>query len=474
MTSSTLFKKTLLATALFSTSAMAFALPAVVTNGNNDGDGSLRAAIQSGANEIVVATDHQIMITETLDYDGMKALAIYGKGQTVKALGDFTLLTASQGASLKINGLNFSGPGGFDIENQSSDLTMAGKGIFIDVRDDQAGKVKLDLTNVTVAGVANHGIHISDCNLADACGGGGGGAGEGSNASIKVTFNNVTISDAGNGKFDADGLRVDERGNGNITFIAYDSLFTGVGADGVELDEGQNGSVKTVVTNSAFNSNGGYCDPDILETELESFLAGEPDENEFDESDAVTETDIPSNVVGTLDDGCFEREVDLYDSGFVEAYEYGIDVDDGFDIDEAGNGSIIAKVMSSEILDNLDEGGDFDEEDNGDIRLVAIDSQARGNSDDGFKNSESGRGNVKGLFYHVEYIDNGGKGIVLEEEDNGNVTVVVNDTLTENNDDSDKTGLEVVQEDKGQGTLTVRNSSIVDGIDAEGVTVIEE
>ena len=74
----------------------------------------------------------------------------------------------------------------------------------------------------------------------------------------------------------------------------------------------------------------------------------------------------------------------------------------------------------------------------------------------------------------MESTDNGGKGIVLEEEDNGNVTVVVNDTLTENNDDSDKTGLEVVQEDKGQGTLTVRNSSIVDGIDAEGVTVIEE
>ena len=69
----------------------------------------------------------------------------------------------------------------------------AGKGIFVDVRDDQTGTININLKNVRVEGVANHGIHISDCNLADKCGSGSGGAGEGSSASINVVLDNVTI-----------------------------------------------------------------------------------------------------------------------------------------------------------------------------------------------------------------------------------------------------------------------------------------
>jgi hypothetical protein len=79
--------------------------------------------------------------------------------------------------------LAFEGPGGWDIENRS-DLGAAGKGIFVDLRDDQTGTVEIELVNVTVTGTAGHGIHVSDCTLADECGGGSGGAGEGSPASI--------------------------------------------------------------------------------------------------------------------------------------------------------------------------------------------------------------------------------------------------------------------------------------------------
>ena len=60
-------------------------------------------------------------------------------------------------------------------------------------------------------------------------GGGGGGAGGGSNASILVEFDDVTIDDVGYGKFDADGLRVEERGPGSINASITGSTFRGVG-----------------------------------------------------------------------------------------------------------------------------------------------------------------------------------------------------------------------------------------------------
>ena len=68
--------------------------------------------------------------------------------------------------------------------------------------------------------------------------------------------------------------------------------------------------------------------------------------------------------------------------------------------------------------------------------------------------------------------DNGGKGFVFEEEDEGDVAVKVVATQTANNDDSDDTGIEAVQEDEGTGTLKVRNSDIADGIDTDGVDEI--
>jgi hypothetical protein len=97
--------------------------------------------------------------------------------------------------------------------------------------------------NVTVTGTAGHGIHVSDCTLADECGGGSGGAGEGSPASISLTLTGVTVIDTAYGRFDADGVRVDERGEGSIDFVATSSVFSGIGADGIELDEGQDGDV---------------------------------------------------------------------------------------------------------------------------------------------------------------------------------------------------------------------------------------
>jgi len=456
---------------LATTSLAANAETFIVTNSADSGTGSLRAAMAaageaSGDHVIIVEAPGDIGISSPLSYAGTAPLSIYGNGQTVMAAGNHNILEATQGADLTVNNMSFQGPGGYNIQNRGDTGGAAGgKAIFVDVRDDQTGLVSLTLNAVTVAGVANHGIHISDCSLADDCGGGGGGAGEGSAASIAVHLNGVTVKDVGQGRFDADGLRVDERGEGDVHAVIQASSFSGVGADGVEIDEGQAGSVIAHVNGSIFMENGDYCNPSLLKPLLPA-----ADEGEFEDGQKK-EADIPGPITGSPDDGCFEREVDLYESGYVEEYEFGIDLDDGFDIDEAGPGDLRAEIIASTIFGNLDEGLDFDEEDEGSIRISIIGSKSMNNTDDGYKHSEEGEG---GVFAHVlnsAAMANGGKGFVFEEEDGGNVAVHADGATTSNNDDSDKTGFEVVQDDDGDGLFMVRMSSIADGIDDEGVEV---
>ena len=462
----------------FSTLAMAglstaaYAQQFIVTSAANRGDGTLRHALSLATagevDRIVVATEGDIQIRNGLSYGGSQALSIVGTGQTVLGANDATLLTSLGGGDLSIMGLSFQGPGGFSINERSDIDGVSGKGIFVDVPDGATGTISLYLTNVAVSQVGNHGIHVSDCTLADACGGGQDGSGDGSDASIALLLQNVTIDDAGNGKFDADGLRIDERGPGSVHLSVDGSLFTNVGADGVEVDEGQAGGVFATVTNTTFTANGNYCDPSILD----AFMP-DADEGEFSDGEASLD-DIPSAERGSPDDGCFELEYDLYDSGSVEAFEIGIDLDDGIDFDESGSGSIFASMVDVAITDNLDEGLDFDEADEGNIIINIIDSVATGNRDDGFKVSEEDDGGIVTIVSNSTAMENGGKGFVFEAEDDSALFADFNGVSTLNNDDGDDTGLELVNEGENSGFANVSNSSIADGIDADGVAVTQQ
>ncbi|MGR3503603.1 hypothetical protein [Pseudaestuariivita sp.] len=424
---------------------------------------ALDALVETGGT--VVLNGDAFGTDTTMTYAGTAPLTLLGQGQTIRMRGAGDVFAVTQGADLTVSGVNFTGPGGYSIMAQAGDV--AGKGLFVAVPEDADGTVTMMLNDVTVSDVANHGIHISDCTLADACGSGGGGAGDGSAASVHLHMTNVLVDAVGLGSFDADGVRVDERGAGSITMFAADSTFQRVGADGIELDEGQDGDVTVHVASSYFIANGNYCDPAILSPLLPS-----PDEAEFEDG-AMAEDAIPGPVTDAPDATCIEREVDLYDSGSVEAYEFGLDLDDGFDIDEAGAGSIFAVVNDTLIRDNRDEGLDFDEEDAGGIHLT-LNGNAAGNTDDGVKLSEEDAGDVTVEALHAVALDNGGKGFVFEEEGDGDLTALMRDVTAAGNDDGDKTGIEVVQEDAGTGTLTVVRGDIADGIDAEGVTVTEE
>jgi hypothetical protein len=448
------------ATLLGANTAHGFA--ALVTNGNDTGPGSFREALASGADEIVMVTTDNITITSTLSYSGRAPLTIVGAGQLLSSLENVTLLEVSNGAGLTISNLYFRGPGGFSINNRADLEGDAGKGIFVNVADDESDTVTLRLTNVAVSDVANHGIHVSDCDQPDDCGGGG------AEASIHVILSNVIVENVGRGRFDADGLRVDERDAGDIILETSNSLFTRVGADGVALDEGQDGIVRTSILNTTFSDNGNYCDPAVLET-----FIPDPGEAQFEDGVAM-EADIPGPVTDSPDDRCIEREVDLYESGFVAAYTFGIDLDDGIDIGEAGNGSVVSLMVDTTISGNFEEGVDYHEDGAGGIASTYINTVVSGNNDDGYKHSEEGAGAVLAWMYASQANDNGGVGAVYEEKDDGLLVVLAENSSTTNNDDSDNSGLVVVQADEGSGELTIRNSTLEDGFRTEGVTVVEE
>ncbi|WP_158008319.1 hypothetical protein [Methyloceanibacter methanicus] len=52
--------------------------------------------------------------------------------------------------------------------------------------------------------------------------------------------------------------------------------------------------------------------------------------------------------------------------------------------------------------------------------------------------------------------------------------MTVNKSRTAGNDDGEESGLEVLQEGSGEGTLRIVDSEIEDGVDTENVDVTEE
>ncbi len=439
----------------------------IVTNPGDSGGGTLRqvladaAANTDGVDFIHITTDDDITLDAPLLYDGEDPLEITGHGHILQASGDFAILTTTRTTSLTLNRLHLAGTGGYSIEAQGE---TGAPGLLVDVPENASGLVQLFLNSVEVSGTAGHGIHVSDCTLAEACGSGEGGAGEGSDASIALTLTQVTVRNSANGRFDADGIRVDERGPGSIHFNAIDLVVEGVGADGVELDEGQAGDVIVTAAGGSYVGNGAYCDPGMLA----GFLPAE-DEGEFFEGTTAADA-IPGPITGSPDDGCFEREVDLYDDGTVEAYEFGIDVDDGFDIDEDGPGDILATFHGTAMTGNFDEGFDFDEAGMGDVEASFVAVFAADNVDDAIKISEEGPGDVVGTVTTTEAISNGGVGIVFEEDDDGDLHLVILRSATVGNDGG-ALGIEAVQDGEGDGFVSVIDTEVADGIEVDGAQI---
>lgn len=322
--------------------------PVIVTTGADDGEGSLRQALARGATEILISPSvDTISITETLVYDEKEPLHITGTGQTVdgSALRDSTdpLLHITKGADLHLSKLTFDAGGTWSRSNGGG-----GEGIYVEVPEKRKGTVTVALSWVTVTGTGNHGVHVSDCSLRNDCGSGVGGGGDGSPATIRMYLVGVRIERAGLGIQDADGIRIDERGDGHIEFYAALSHFENNGGDGLELDEGNAGSVHMTISDTSFRSNGDFC----YQADLEVFPQCD-------------------------DDG-------------------EVDVEDGFDADEAGPGGLFGSLTNVTASGSYDEDLDFDEQGKDEVLLQFFEVRPHGGSADAPDSSASIHASLNG------------------------------------------------------------------------------
>lgn len=391
---------------------MASAQTATVSNGNNSGSGSLREALSSNPATVLISSNvSTIRITETLEYNGTGTLNIIGSsvGQVVDASelsGDDDILSINQGANFSITNLHFIG--NLEEINDEPEDSVGGTGIFVNVPTSRTGTVAITLDNVSVTRVGSHGVHVSDCAVRDEC-----LSGEGSSASINLSVSDLIVNRVGLGLQDGDGIRIDERADGDISFFSENSTFSNVGADGVELDENDNGNITATINGSVFDSNGEFC-----------------------------------NFADDIDDTPCDNDGDP-------------DLDDGFDIDEAGSGSIFVTITDSKFINNFDEGLDFDEEGSGGVELEVTSSFFLNNEDQGIRVSEVDSGDVSFFLTNITFADNNqdDEAVRIEEENDGDIVVEIDDSNAINSDDE---GLRIEESGSGDGTLEINNSNFTE------------
>lgn len=442
----------------------------VVTSTANAGEGSLRAALAAASGRdapatIVIFAEGEIAITETLSYSGTGPLTMFGNATRIHTDRNLTLFESTRGADLYIRNVLFEGPGGFGLQAPGDNDAAAGSGIAVRLRGDQSGTALVELQNVRVLGVAGHGVHVSDC-LQPGCDteeGPGGGA----PASIELRLDAVEILETGHGTADADGVRVEERGDGDIRLTASNTRVADVGGDGVELDEGQQGDVTLRVIGSAFENNGLYCDPGLLA----GYLPEEP-RREF-ASGVFSRSSVPEAVTGSPDDSCFTREMVLHDNGSVASYDLSVAVEGGFAVNEAGPGNVQAVMERTGIIGNAGAGLALEEAGEGGIGATLVGTFARDNTGDACTLSEHGPGDVTASLVGAVAEGNGGTGFVFGEEASGELRVAGYRLRSQFNDEGG-TGIAAVQAGEGAGALTLTLSQIEDGIEAEGVEVTQD
>ena len=90
------------------------------------------------------------------------------------------------------------------------------------------------------------------------------------------------------------------------------------------------------------------------------------------------------------------------------------DLDDGFDIDESDDGSIVGIVFLSSANNNYEEGFDFNENHAGDLRVDMRQVEASGNGEEGIDYEEdddfAGGGDLVTTMVHVTANRNGAIG----------------------------------------------------------------
>jgi hypothetical protein len=386
-----------------------------VTSAADAGPGTLRDALaraqrDPGIAQIVISDEvGTISPITALTFVGGQALSIKGGGVVVDGsslpAGDLLTLGAP---SLEIRDLG--------ISNSPED------GLVV------LGASEVDLGGITATANAAQGVLVDDL---------------GADHGIEVDVRQSLFDDNGVGVCDTDGMRVNEQGPGSIVarFVAVTA--TNNDHDGIELDERGDGDAIATMRNSTFADNG-YNDCTEPEVDLE---------DGFDVDEIG-----PGNLV-----------VDIANSSFTGNAEEGLDLDEGDDEIDFGDGTLDGPgdlIVTLRNVDASDNGAgaeedniDIDEVGDGDYTVDMRNVTSNGGFNDNYDGSEEGQGNLYVTLTNSSFsasID--GRGVDLGESGPGSHTVVFGNVAVDGNDSD---GFRGEEEDAGDMAIEARNGSFV-------------
>ncbi|MCU7933249.1 MAG: hypothetical protein KZQ99_00015 [Candidatus Thiodiazotropha sp. (ex Dulcina madagascariensis)] len=316
------------------------------------------ASSDSRIEEIIFKKNAHIILNAPVIYTGSQPLKLVGHGAVIdgSAAGGF-VLDADLTAITEDGALIFNTAAGITIRNLSIE-NSASRGIVVNIPDDATDDdLTVNLHRVHITNSALFGLHIDDnANEFD-------DGALGSAIGIDLKISRSTFTGNGTGAIDYDGIRVDERDEGDINAVITYTKVDGNGGDGIELDEAGEGDVEVSMAHVTLNGNGFYNEDDL---------------------------------------------------------------DDGFDIDEAGEGDIEARLKYVTIQGNLDEGLDFDEAGEGDVELRLGRISAANNSGEAIKVDEQDAGHIEAKLKNVMVKENGDDGIQFTELGEGKIEATLN------------------------------------------------
>lgn len=342
-------------------------------------EASLQQAIaQANANSnitrIIFEKNAVINLTAPVIYNGVQPLILVGRGATVdgSTAGSF-VLDDDLTAITEDGTLVFNTAADITIRNLTVD-NSATRGIVVNVPEDAQGDdIKVTLNRVNVLNSALYGVHVDD-NTDEFDDGAAG-----SNIGIDLTIRNSNFVGNGTGAIDFDGIRVDERAEGDIDSFIINTHIDANGGDGIELDEAGNGDVDATMIHVTLNDNGFYNEEDL------------DDGFDIDEADGG---DLDATLVHVVANG---------------------NLDEGLDFDEAGEGDVSLYLRDVEADNNVDEAIKADEEDQGDLRVNLKKVSVSNSGDDGIQFTELGEGKIKGKLFKVTAKNNVKYGIKAEQ-----------------------------------------------------------
>ncbi|MEJ2618939.1 MAG: hypothetical protein P8163_01485 [Candidatus Thiodiazotropha sp.] len=324
--------------------------------------------------KIIFKRNSHITLTAPAIYSGDQPITLIGKGATIdgSAAGSY-ILDSDLTANTEDGTLIFDTASDVSI-NKLTIVNSATRGIVVNIPQDASGDdISINMNRVTVSHSALYGMHIDD--NADAFDDGN----SGSEIGIDLKLTNCTFEYNGIGSTDFDGIRVDERGAGDIYAFISSSRIDNNGGDGIELDEAGEGNVETYMNQVSLSGNGYYNEDDL--------------EDGFD-IDEADEGHLQVNL----------RRITLNNNR-----------DKGLDFDEAGDGNIEVKLKHIMALNNTEEAIKLDEQDEGNIEIKLKKVHVANSGDDGIQLTELGEGKIDAKLSSVSAINNDKYGIKLEQ-----------------------------------------------------------